>query len=132
MKQSGMRVLVVYAVRVRDFTRPGGFIFPVDHSVFRSRQSVPGGGGSTLADVWYTLPAQNAIGNLVVTSPGVYEVHTYPMPMTDSEPYDIAFAAGAVWVTEHLGNKIARFDPLTRESGRSIRSLRQAAYRPVW
>ena len=63
--------------------------------------------------IWATLPAENAIIRLVVTSPGVYDVNTYQLPTASSQPYDIAYAAGAVWVTEHIGNKIARFDPLT-------------------
>ena len=49
----------------------------------------------------------------MVTAPGVYDVTTYPLPTTASEPYDIAVAAGAVWVTERSGNQIARFDLLT-------------------
>ena len=64
--------------------------------------------------IWATLPAENAIIRLVVTSPGVYEISKkYQPPTAASEPYDIVYAAGAVWITEHAGNKIARFDPLT-------------------
>ena len=62
--------------------------------------------------VWYTLPAQNAIGNLVAALPSDYQVNAYPLPIADSEPYDIAYATGAVWVTERMGNKVARFDPV--------------------
>jgi streptogramin lyase len=62
--------------------------------------------------VWVTLPAQNAIGRLEVTSPGMFNVQTYQLPTLASHPYDIVYAAGSVWVTENTGNKIARFDPV--------------------
>ncbi len=62
--------------------------------------------------VWFTLPAQNAIGHLATTSPGVYDLHTYQLPTAGSHPYDIAYAAGSIWVSENVGNKIARFDPV--------------------
>ena len=65
----------------------------------------------TSGRVWVTLPAKNKIARLQVTSPGVYDVHTYQLPTPDSLPYDIVYAAGSVWVTEKAGNKIARFDP---------------------
>jgi virginiamycin B lyase len=61
--------------------------------------------------VWFTLPDQNAIGRLVVTSTTDYSVVTYTVPTTNSQPYDLKYAGGAVWFTELSGNKIGRLDP---------------------
>ena len=63
--------------------------------------------------VWFTLPAQNLIGRLVVTSSVDYAVITYTVPTVDSYPYDIAYANGAVWFTERDGDKIGRLDTVT-------------------
>ena len=63
--------------------------------------------------VWFTLPAQNLIGRLVVTSSVDYAVVTYTVPTVDSYPYDIAYANGAVWFTERDGAKIGRLDTVT-------------------
>jgi streptogramin lyase len=59
---------------------------------------------------WATLPAQNAIVRLLVTLPGLYDVALFELPVAGSEPYDIAFAAGRIWVTERSGNRIGCFD----------------------
>jgi virginiamycin B lyase len=61
--------------------------------------------------VWFTLPDQNAIGRLVVTSTTDYSVVTYTVPTASSQPYDLKYAGGAVWFTELSGNKIGRLDP---------------------
>jgi len=61
--------------------------------------------------VWFTLPNQNAIGRLVVTSTMDYSVVTYTVPTAGSQPYDLKYAGGAVWFTEMRGNKIGRLDP---------------------
>jgi virginiamycin B lyase len=61
--------------------------------------------------VWFTLPDQNAIGRLVVTSTMDYSVVTYTVPTAGSQPYDLKYAGGAVWFTEMSGNKIGRLDP---------------------
>ena len=65
--------------------------------------------------VWATLPDENAIVRLIVTSPGLYDVDvaSFELPVAGSEPYDIAFAAGRVWVTERSGNRIGCFDAVT-------------------
>ena len=63
--------------------------------------------------VWFTLPDENMIGQLVVTSPAEYEVITYTIPTDASEPYDLDYADGAVWFTERAGNKIGWLDPVT-------------------
>ena len=116
MKPMTMRVLLVAvllacAVSPAYATSPSPLVtaYPVSGSPYHVAVEQPG-------RIWATLPAQNAITRLVVTSPGVFEVSTFQLPTApgepSSEPYDIAFAAGAVWVTEYAGNKIARFDPL--------------------
>lgn len=63
--------------------------------------------------IWFTLPDQNQIGRLVVTSPTQYQVSTYAVPTVNSEPYDLEYAAGIVWFTERMGNKIGRLVPAT-------------------
>jgi streptogramin lyase len=60
--------------------------------------------------IWFTLPAQNQIGQLV---PSAGTVYTYGLPTSNAEPYRIAFAANAVWFTERAGNNIGRLDPQT-------------------
>jgi streptogramin lyase len=62
--------------------------------------------------VWVTLPARNAIGRLVVTTAGTSDFREFPLPTPGSHPHDIVSAAGSIWVSEYLGNKIARFDPV--------------------
>ncbi len=61
--------------------------------------------------VWFTLPDQNAIGRLIVTSTTEYSVVTYTVPTSNSQPYDIDYAGGMVWFTEQSGNKIGRLNP---------------------
>ena len=65
--------------------------------------------------VWVTLPARNAIGRLVLTpaGPTAFTFNEFSLPTASSQPYDIVYAAGSLWVSEYLGNKIARFDPIT-------------------
>ena len=62
--------------------------------------------------IWVTLPAQNKIARLQVSSPSLHDVQTYELRTAASHPYDIVYAAGSVWVSEHAGNQIARFDPV--------------------
>lgn len=80
--------------------------YPVPGNPYRIALEAPG-------RVWVTLPDENAIARLSVTGPGTYSVTSHELPTANSQPYDIAYAAGAVWVTEHQGNKIARFAPAT-------------------
>lgn len=61
--------------------------------------------------VWFTLPDQNAIGRLIVTSTVEYSVVTYTVPTAGSQPYDIDYAGGMVWFTEEAGNRIGRLNP---------------------
>jgi virginiamycin B lyase len=61
--------------------------------------------------VWATLPDENAIVRLTLTSPGAYAVAKYVLPAANSKPYDIAYAAGRVWFTERSGNRIGSLDP---------------------
>lgn len=63
---------------------------------------------------WFTLPEQNAIGSLVVTSTVDYAFTSYTALTQNSEPYDLVYdERGAVWFTLHRGNKIARLDTTT-------------------
>jgi streptogramin lyase len=63
--------------------------------------------------IWFTLPAQNALGHLTLSGPnsGAQALITVPTP--NSQPYDIACAGGLVWLTETSGNKIASYNPST-------------------
>lgn len=63
--------------------------------------------------IWYTLPAQNALGRLTLPSLGLPSDTRHLLPTANSEPYDVACAGGLVWLTERLGNKIAAFNPAT-------------------
>lgn len=69
----------------------------------------------TAGRVWFTLPDQNAIGRLTVTSTVGYEMSIYAVPTMGSEPYDLDYADGAVWFTERAGNKIGRLDATNGE-----------------
>jgi streptogramin lyase len=61
--------------------------------------------------VWFTMPENNAIGRLVVTT--TVSFTEYVLPTANSQPYDLAYADGAVWFTEHTGNKLGRLDVST-------------------
>lgn len=61
--------------------------------------------------IWFTLPEQNWIGKLVVTSTTEYQVVTYSVPTAGSYPYDVDCAGGMVWFTERDGNKISVLNP---------------------
>jgi len=63
---------------------------------------------------WFTLPAQNAIGSLVVTSTVDYAFTSYMALTPDGEPYDLVYDdRGAVWFTLHRANKIAKLNTTT-------------------
>jgi virginiamycin B lyase len=59
--------------------------------------------------IWFTMPEDNMIGYLVVTSTVDYKVITYSTTIT--EPYDIDLQDGLVWFTGRAGNQIGRLDP---------------------
>jgi len=61
--------------------------------------------------VWFTLPQEDAIGRLVVTSTTEYAVSIYTTAVT--EPYDLKFSQGYVWFTGRAGNQIGRLDILS-------------------
>ncbi len=63
--------------------------------------------------VWFTLPAENAVGRLWVTSTTEYQVVTYTVPTANSEPSYLVYAGGVAWFTESAGNKIGRLEPET-------------------
>jgi streptogramin lyase len=56
------------------------------------------------------LASENAIVRLTLMSSTLYDVAVFVLPVAGSEPYDIATAAGKVWVTERTGNRIGSFD----------------------
>lgn len=60
--------------------------------------------------VWFTFSSANAIGSLVVTSTVESAFTLYPLPVPQSDPYDLVYASGAVWFTERAGNRIGRLD----------------------
>lgn len=74
---------------------------------------VPGNPGYVTVEapgrVWFTLPEQNMIGRLVMTSTTDYQVLTYTTTLT--EPYDLAYASGKVWFTGRSANAVGRLDP---------------------
>lgn len=95
----------------------GAFVVEAEGGPFITPFPVPGSPYQVAVEapdrVWATLPAENAIVRLTLTSPGGYDVASFALPIADSQPYDIAFAAGKVWVTERGGNRIGCFDPDT-------------------
>ncbi|MCB0112876.1 MAG: hypothetical protein KDD84_02245 [Caldilineaceae bacterium] len=66
---------------------------------------------------WFTLPTQNAIGSLVVTSTLDYAFHSYTAPTANGEPYDLIYddARGAIWFTLYGSNKIGKLDIATKQ-----------------
>lgn len=65
--------------------------------------------------LWFTLPASNAIGSLVVTSTLDFKFTSFPLPTPDSQPYDLIYDASkkVVWFTELTGNRISQLDTTT-------------------
>lgn len=61
--------------------------------------------------IWFTLPQEDAIGRLVVTSTTEYAVSIYTTTVT--EPYDLKFSQGYVWFTGRAGNQVGRLDILS-------------------
>jgi len=60
-------------------------------------------------DVWFTLPRQNQIGHLDVSSGAVTR---YDLPSTQADPADIAIdASDRVWVTERAVDRLAMTSP---------------------
>lgn len=86
-------------------------------SPFLAEYSVPGSPQAVSVEapnrVWFTLPEQNLIGRLVVTSTVQFAVTTFPVPTAASQPYDLKYAGGYVWFTQRTGNKIGRLNPTT-------------------
>lgn len=64
--------------------------------------------------VWFTLPQENAIGELVVTSTVDYTFHIHPVPTSNSEPYDLVFDGTYIWFTERAGNKLGQLHTVTK------------------
>jgi streptogramin lyase len=61
--------------------------------------------------IWFTMPENNAIGRLVVTT--TVSFTEYGLPTANSQPYDLAYAEDAIWFTERAGNKLGRLDVAT-------------------
>ncbi len=61
-------------------------------------------------EVWFTLANSNQLGRLTVESAASYKFDMFDLPTPNSEPYDLAYDGTSIWVTEHLGNKVAKFD----------------------
>jgi streptogramin lyase len=62
-------------------------------------------------EAWFTLPAESALGRLVVTSASEYSYQVYELPETDGLPYDLVYTPEAIWLTERDGYRVTRFDP---------------------
>ncbi|MCP4421010.1 MAG: hypothetical protein GY805_30740 [Chloroflexi bacterium] len=59
---------------------------------------------------WFTLPAANQIGELVVTSTVNYQFHLYDIPTTNSEPHGLVYDGDNIWFTAKAANQIGRLD----------------------
>jgi len=63
--------------------------------------------------IWFTLPDTSAIGSLIVTSTVEFQFTQFTTPTPNSEPYDLAYANGTIWFTEHASNQIGQLDVAT-------------------
>ncbi len=100
-------MIVVLAGPVQAEDGPSLFVeFPVPGQPLDVAVEGPG-------KVWFTLPAQNAVGRLWVTSTTEYQVVTYTIPTANSEPSYLVYTDGIIWFTESAGNKIGRLEPGT-------------------
>ncbi|MBK8902811.1 MAG: hypothetical protein IPM53_16605 [Anaerolineaceae bacterium] len=52
--------------------------------------------------IWFTMPAANALGRLVVTDASNFTFNPYVLSTPNSQPYDLAYDAvnGRIWFTE--------------------------------
>jgi streptogramin lyase len=77
---------------------------------FMREHPIPGAAHNIVAEapgrLWFTLPAANAIGSLVVTT--TVQFTHYVIPTANGQPYDLAYANGLIWFTERTANKIGR------------------------
>ncbi len=89
----------------------------------RTEYAVPGAPLNVAVEapgrIWFTAPAEDAIGQLVVTSALNAPITTYVVNFTvlapGSDPYDILYLNGAVYFTERGGNRIGKIDVNTHE-----------------
>jgi streptogramin lyase len=63
--------------------------------------------------VWFTLPQENAIGELVVTTTVDYAFTIHPVPTSNSEPYDLVYDGRYIWFTERAGSQLGQLDTIT-------------------
>lgn len=59
---------------------------------------------------WFTLPASNQIGELIVTSTVDYQFHMYDIPTPNSEPHDLIYDGDSIWFTAKAVNQIGQLD----------------------
>ena len=108
----GAAILFSLALLVGSF----GAVFAADPVQLITAHPLPGSPFRVAVEgtgrVWVTLPARNSIGRLVIASSGLPDFREFQLPTAGSQPYDIAYVAGSIWVSEYVGNKIARFDPV--------------------
>ena len=64
--------------------------------------------------IWFTLPEENAIGELVITSTIDYKFQIYTVPTSNSEPYDLIYDGRYIWFTERAGNQLGQLDTITK------------------
>jgi virginiamycin B lyase len=105
--------VVLAAVFLLSIVVPG-FVFAGGQTPPIAAYNVPGNPRYIAAEspsrIWFTIPDQNLIGRLVVTSTVDYNVVTYPT--TISEPHDIVFAGGFVWYSGRSDSAIGRMNPV--------------------
>lgn len=101
------------------FVLPTGKVAADAVSPFLAEYPVPGKPHAVSVEasnrVWFTLPEENLIGRLIVTSTVQFTVTTFTVPTAASQPYDLEYAGGYVWFTQRDGNKIGRLNPGTGE-----------------
>jgi virginiamycin B lyase len=77
--------------------------YPVPGSPERVAVEAPG-------RIWFTLPAANQIGSLVIGSAGDYQITLYVVPSADAAPNDIRYTDGTVWFSEPGVGQIGRLN----------------------
>jgi virginiamycin B lyase len=87
-----------------------------------TQYSVPNGPRNlaveALGRVWFTAPAADAIGVIVVTSPPDDEIIRYRVDVLGlpprSEPYDLVYTNNTIWFTLRGASQIGRIDTISR------------------
>jgi virginiamycin B lyase len=112
-----LAVVLVFAILV--VTATHGLAADDDSYPYMNEYPLPAGAGApeelavaSPGHVWFTLPNTNRVGELVVTSPGNYDIKHYPLP-PGSSPRSIAVSGGYAWVTASGRNSLLRVAPGT-------------------